>query len=70
MNFIWTFILQVFNLLEEDRYLPAFKLSPTYVKCLAELDLLKDDDSARLGDDASVQLDSSPDNSTVAVSPV
>ncbi|XP_030848222.1 sorting nexin-13 isoform X2 [Strongylocentrotus purpuratus] len=59
---------KVFSILEEDRFLPAFKLSPSYVKCLAELDLLKDDDSARLGDDASVQLDSSPDNSTVASS--
>ncbi|XP_071484114.1 sorting nexin-13-like [Diadema antillarum] len=59
---------RVFSLLEEDRFLPAFKQSPSYVKCLAELDLLKDDESARLGDDASVQLDSSPDNSTVASS--
>ncbi|XP_041478233.1 sorting nexin-13-like isoform X2 [Lytechinus variegatus] len=59
---------RVFSILEEDRFLPAFKQSPSYVKCLAELDLLKDDDSNRLGDDASVQLDSSPDNSTVASS--
>ena len=56
-------------MLQEERFYPAFKKSPLYIKCLAELDLLKDDSlDSRLGDDESIQIDSSPENSTMGVS--
>lgn len=34
--------IQVWNILQEEPYFPAFKRSQLYIKLLAELDLLKD----------------------------
>ena len=62
---------QALDVLQEERFFPAFKKSPLYIKCLAELDLLKDDSlDSRLGDDESIQIDSSPENSNMGVSSV
>ncbi|XP_022080022.1 sorting nexin-13-like isoform X2 [Acanthaster planci] len=60
---------RVHEILQEDRFFPAFKQSSYYVKCLEELDLLKgDDDSGRLGDDDMTQVDSSPEISNAGSS--
>ncbi|XP_071803237.1 sorting nexin-13-like isoform X2 [Asterias amurensis] len=60
---------RVHNILQEERFFPAFKQSTYYVKCLEELDLLKgDENSGRLGDDDMTQVDSSPENSTAGSS--
>nr|XP_006822119.1 PREDICTED: sorting nexin-13-like [Saccoglossus kowalevskii] len=54
---------KVYDILQGDKFFPAFKLSALYVKCLAELDLLKDD-SPKINDRESMHsADSSPSNS-------
>ncbi|XP_077978569.1 sorting nexin-13-like [Glandiceps talaboti] len=53
---------KVYDILQGEEYFPAFKQSPLYVKCLAELDLLKEDSSPKI-DERQMSLhsaDSSP----------
>lgn len=57
---------QVYTILHEEKYFPAFKQSIYYIRCLAELDLLKPEESNNhLNDD---EVDSSPEPSIAASS--